>query len=403
MIQWTKKEPVDVDLESENELEKDQESENLLNLLYSIAQDKALLDGTVHRSITCNHCQTSPVRGFRFKCANCVDFDLCQNCEALEVHNPTHNFIKIRIPIPPLANPRSILFEPFYPGPNFSVPKNIDFTDLERQSHFDHVEILGFYHQYLSLSTVERPGGGITRQTFNACLGPLGSTRNLIIDRMFLFFDTNSDQSIDFPEMIRGLSILCKGSLEERIVHAFKGYDLNNDGVISRDEFRAIFKAYFHLSMELVRDVVKVMEENLMATFDDEAAKPVSASFPAPSRISAEEESELQTKQQFVQDEDEVVSPLATVRDTLETIRKRSLPKKLVTFDAISPFLSPKSPIEEEMPIVEVISQDAIEELVSSVYVTAKTQSDLDLNMFRQVVQQDMNLLAWFEALGSIF
>lgn len=43
-----------------------------------------------------------------------------------------------------------------------------------------------------------------------------------------------------------------------------------------------MFKAYFHLSMELVRDVVKTMEEGMLLSFDDEGSKPVSAAFAAP-------------------------------------------------------------------------------------------------------------------------
>jgi len=40
--------------------------------------------------------------------------------------------------------------------------------------------------------------------------------------------------------------------------------------------------AYFKLSMNLVRDVVKIMEEGIMESFDDEASKPVSSVFAAP-------------------------------------------------------------------------------------------------------------------------
>ena len=47
---------------------------------------------------------------------------------------------------------------------------------------------------------------------------------------------------------------------------AFKGYDLNNSGYLSRDELRSMFKAYFLLSMELVRDLVKALEEELVST-----------------------------------------------------------------------------------------------------------------------------------------
>lgn len=68
--------------------------------------------------ITCNKCGVSPIRGIRYKCANCVDFDLCEMCESNNNHATTHVFLKIRIPIPPLANPRSALLPAFYPGKN---------------------------------------------------------------------------------------------------------------------------------------------------------------------------------------------------------------------------------------------------------------------------------------------
>lgn len=59
------------------------ESESLLSLIMAIAHEQTLADTIIHRSVSCNHCGVSPVRGWRFKCANCVDFDLCAGCEAL--------------------------------------------------------------------------------------------------------------------------------------------------------------------------------------------------------------------------------------------------------------------------------------------------------------------------------
>jgi len=38
------------------------------------------------------------------------------------------------------------------------------------------------------------------------------------------------------------------------------GYDLDGDGYITPTELYNIFKAYFYLSMELVRDIVNTLE-----------------------------------------------------------------------------------------------------------------------------------------------
>ncbi len=79
------------------------------------------------------------------------------------------------------------------------------------------MELAGFYDQFRSLSTVEDDDGGITRDTFEKCLGTLKKESHLIVDRIFNFFDRDGDGIISFEEMVWGLSVLCKGTLEERI------------------------------------------------------------------------------------------------------------------------------------------------------------------------------------------
>jgi len=95
---------------------RENDCQSILNLLYNIAEDQAKKEGFVHRGITCNTCQTSPICGVRYKCANCVDYDICERCEAQDCHNRTHVFLKIMIPIPPLANPRTPCTNVLYPG-----------------------------------------------------------------------------------------------------------------------------------------------------------------------------------------------------------------------------------------------------------------------------------------------
>lgn len=92
------------------------QSENLLNLLYNIGEDQAKSDCVVHRGISCNICNSNPLTGIRYKCSNCIDYDVCSRCEPVCDHEKNHVFLKIVVPIPPLANPRSALLPSFYPG-----------------------------------------------------------------------------------------------------------------------------------------------------------------------------------------------------------------------------------------------------------------------------------------------
>jgi len=51
----------------------------------------------VHHGITCDGCQQSPISGIRFKCRTCPDFDLCEACEAKNVHPADHPMIKFKV------------------------------------------------------------------------------------------------------------------------------------------------------------------------------------------------------------------------------------------------------------------------------------------------------------------
>jgi hypothetical protein len=86
-------------------------------------QDQAQRESYVHRGVTCNNCQIIPIRGIRYRCANCADYDLCEVCEAIDsTHPKTHLFFKIRIPAPFIGNPRHAQV-PCYPGkPHMMIP-----------------------------------------------------------------------------------------------------------------------------------------------------------------------------------------------------------------------------------------------------------------------------------------
>lgn len=69
-------------------------------LMYSFKM--APLQEYIHYGVRCDMCNTTPIKGPRFKCINCIDFDICQECEAeSHNHNPHHVFFKVVRPLLP--------------------------------------------------------------------------------------------------------------------------------------------------------------------------------------------------------------------------------------------------------------------------------------------------------------
>ncbi|OKL56463.1 hypothetical protein UA08_08135 [Talaromyces atroroseus] len=250
------------------------EGQNLLNLLYHIAEDQAKKDGYIHRGVTCNNCGMMPIQGIRYRCDNCVDFDLCENCEAQQVHNKTHVFLKIRIPAPYMGIPRQ--GRPvWYPGRPETLQKNLPpplARRLVKETTFESTEVDALWDQYRCLANTTWPadpnklGMAIDRKTFDRCFIPNTSSRppppSLIFDRMFAFYDTNGDNLIGFEEFIKGIASFNNKAIDEKMRRIFKGYDVDGDGYVERKDFLRMFRAYYALIKELSADLVQAWEED---------------------------------------------------------------------------------------------------------------------------------------------
>ena len=315
----------------ENNNEPPKEGQSLLNLLYHIAEDQARREGYIHRGVTCNSCGSMPIRGIRYRCANCVDYDLCETCEAMQVHPRTHLFYKVRIPAPFLGNPRQA--QPvWYPGKPSSLPQNLsrEFARrLVKDTGFENPEIEALWDQFRCLAATEwvddpnKLNMAIDRRTFDRCFVPNTSVRppppNLIYDRMFAFYDTNGDGLIGFEEFLKGLASLNNKSKDERLRRVFQGYDIDGDGYVDRKDFLRMFRAFYALSKELTRDMVAGMEEDVT---EGNAAKeivlssqPISSAFTG--SIPPGERSRIgEGKRRDVNGDDEVVDNQPSLRES---------------------------------------------------------------------------------------
>lgn len=70
-------------------------------------------------------------------------------------------------------------------------------------------------------------------------------TEEAILERIWITWDRGAaggEGALKFEAWVRGLSVLLRGTEEERRNHCFAVYDLNADGFITRDEMFVLLK-----------------------------------------------------------------------------------------------------------------------------------------------------------------
>ena len=127
---------------------------SIKGLLYYIAEEEAKKKAYVHRGTSCDSCNTNPIRGVRWHCINCPDYDLCSTCETQGVHPKTHVFAKIKVPIPALRQPHHV-HEPWYPGDSDARCGPLKMSLIRRfvqETGFDDIQIESLYDQFSCLA-----------------------------------------------------------------------------------------------------------------------------------------------------------------------------------------------------------------------------------------------------------
>lgn len=265
--------------------------QNMVSLLFTISEDATRRNAYVHRGTLCNGCGAVPIRGIRYRCANCADYDLCETCESQDRHYRTHVFYKIKVPITNYA-PRQ-LQQPFYPGnPDHlqrQLPREVA-ARLTKETTLDKPEIEAYWEQWTCIANTEvrdDPDGlhmFMDRRTFDRYLIPSNANRysapNLIHDRMFAFYDQDGDGLISFSEYLQGLAYRKSKNKLKRI---FQGFDINGDGYVDRKDFLRIFRSYYVLYKNMRKDILESMDESAVNGVDAHALiqgrQPLSSAF----------------------------------------------------------------------------------------------------------------------------
>ncbi|CAD6499663.1 BgTH12-03771 [Blumeria graminis f. sp. triticale] len=254
----------------------DRNGQNIVQLLFRVSEDATKRNAYVHRGCACNCCGMVPIRGIRFRCSNCADYDLCESCEAQGVHLKTHIFYKIKVPA--LSTGLRNMQPVWYLGDPDSVNRQLSketLIKLSRETGFERQELEAYWEQWTFMANTDWRDDpyeinlAMDRKTFERCLVPTGGYRQsgpcLIFDRMFAFYDTNKDDLIGFAEFLHGLAYRKKKNKWKKI---FEGYDIDEDGYVDRKDFLRMFRSYYALYRSMHVDMLEGMTAQHMSSVD---------------------------------------------------------------------------------------------------------------------------------------
>jgi Ca2+-binding EF-hand superfamily protein len=263
--------------------------QNIVQLLFRVSEDATRRNAYVHRGCACNACGVVPIRGIRYRCANCADYDLCEGCESQGLHIKTHIFYKVRVPAPAFG-PRNIQPVWYSGDPETTMrvlPKEL-ISKLSRETGFERPELDAYWEQWTFMANTDWRDDpddinlAMDRKTFERCLVPSGGNRapSLIFDRMFAFYDRNKDDLISFPEFLHGLAYRKK---RDKWSNIFDAYDIDGDGYVDRKDFLRIFRSYYALHRQMHRDMLEGLGEQHMSSTDTHrlvsSRQPLSSAF----------------------------------------------------------------------------------------------------------------------------
>ncbi|CAL9700672.1 unnamed protein product [Knipowitschia caucasica] len=133
-------------------------------------------------------------------------------------------------------------------------PEGLD--RLVQQTNFSKKELQILYRGFKN----ECPSGVVDEETFKNIYSQFFPQGDSSTYAHFLFdaFDTQNNGSVNFEDFVVSLSIILRGSAEDKLSWAFNLYDINKDGCITREEMTDIMNSIYDMmgkhTLPCVRD-----------------------------------------------------------------------------------------------------------------------------------------------------
>jgi len=117
--------------------------------------------------------------------------------------------------------------------------------ELAEKTKFTPDEIEHWYHGFIQ----DCPTGKLTKVEFANIYAQFFPQGDPTAFASFVFdvFDGDKSGTIEFNEFLQALSVTSRGNLNDKLEWAFRLYDLDDDGKITRDEMLQIVTAIFSM------------------------------------------------------------------------------------------------------------------------------------------------------------
>ncbi|KAK3095571.1 hypothetical protein FSP39_016201 [Pinctada imbricata] len=171
----------------------------------------------------------------------------------------SRNHLKIRKDNNSSSTKRQNLGEIDHELQDFDIPfvrcKPEGLDELCMSTNFSRKELQIMYRGFKQ----ECPTGIVDEETFKeiyAQFFPQGDSTSYA-HYVFNTFDIDGSGYISFEDFVMGLSVLSRGSLQERLHWAFNLYDINGDGMITRDEMLLIISAVYEMMGRFTEPIIE--------------------------------------------------------------------------------------------------------------------------------------------------